>query len=157
MEESSKSRFEKCIRMAFATPCFNLMFVLFCGPCLCCYCYNRRRQTINAFNTKSERKGYQVSIRWEWDTIEKDGDILKVPSANNALVVKMNVPRRRQYSAENGLEFQFGERGIQNHQPMSNLGLVNHDSSQVFTVSDRPPPYESLRFQNHMNKRLSIP
>ena len=148
-EEINFPGFEKCIRVACATPCFNLIFILFCGPCLCCWNYFRNsRQQINALNAQLEHKGYQVSIRWEWDTIEKDGDILKVPSANNALVVKMNVPRRRQYCAENGLEFQLGERGIQNHQPISNLGLVNHDSSQVFTVTENPPPYESLRFES---------
>ena len=150
LEEISIPRFEKCIRMACATPCFNLIFILFCGPCLCCWnwglcCFAREgERQINAFNAKSEHKGYKVSIRWEWDTINNEK--VPVPSANSGLLVKMNVPRRRQYCAENGLEF-LGERGIQNHQPMSNLGLVNQNSSQVFTVTDMPPPYESLRIE----------
>ena len=90
-------------------------------------------QIIKAFNAKSSPKGYHVALR-------RDDIRTLYANPKNGLIVLLNLPKRRDYCAANGIVF----NGIDSSQPMTINSMTSMSFQALSNAHDQPPSYESL-------------
>ena len=126
----------------------NIHLEEFCGCCYCCYTpfgealekaeiisekiSTQEDSIIDRFNTQGKEKGYFV----EW-YIENQ------PESKRVGFVKLNLTRRREFCADNGIEFvsPFGR-----HFGSATASMTNPDPFPI--VSNQPPSYNET-FMNY--------